>query len=69
MQWRIQDSPEGGGANLEGGSANLIFWPIFPKNCMKMKTNWTERDPPMQCKAQEQNVCDSQDHKLNVLIA
>ena len=26
-----------GGANPQGGGANLLFCPIFPKNCMKMK--------------------------------
>ena len=39
-QWRIQDFPgEGqwGGANLKCGGINLLFWLIFPKNCMKVK--------------------------------
>ena len=29
--------PRGGGANPEGGGANLIFGQKFPENCMKMK--------------------------------
>ena len=36
-QWRIQDFPEGC-ANCKGGGTNLLFWSIFLKNCMKMKT-------------------------------
>ena len=35
VQWRIQDFP--GRANSKGGGTNLLFWPIFPKSCMKMK--------------------------------
>ena len=27
----------GGGANLHGGSAKLLFGKTFPENCMKMK--------------------------------
>ena len=27
----------GGGANPQGGGANLLFCPNFPENCMKMK--------------------------------
>ena len=26
-----------GGANCKSGAANQLFWPIFPKNCMKME--------------------------------
>ena len=29
--------PRGGGANPKGGGCQPIIWPIFPKNCMKMK--------------------------------
>ena len=29
--------PRGGGANPQGGGANLLFDQKFPKNCMKMK--------------------------------
>ena len=29
--------PRGGGANPQGGGANLLFGQKFPKNCMKMK--------------------------------
>ena len=29
--------PRGGCANYKGGGANLLFLPIFPKNCMKLK--------------------------------
>ena len=29
--------PRGGCANHKGGGANLLFLPIFPKNCMKLK--------------------------------
>ena len=29
--------PRGGGANPKGGGRQPIIWPIFPKNCMKMK--------------------------------
>ena len=25
------------GANHKGKGVNLLFWPKFPKNCMKMK--------------------------------
>ena len=40
-QWRIQDFPEEGGANPKGrGGRQPIIWPIFPKNCMKMKKFW-----------------------------
>ena len=40
FQWRIQDFADGGGggrANFQGGGANLLFYPIFPQNLMKMK--------------------------------
>ena len=36
LQWRIQDFSEGG-ANPQGGDANLLLGQIFPENCMKMK--------------------------------
>ena len=36
-QWRIQDFPRGGGANPQGGDANLLFSQKIPENCMKMK--------------------------------
>ena len=29
--------PRRGGANPQGGGANLLFCPIFTENCMKMK--------------------------------
>ena len=29
--------PRRGGANPQGGGANLLFCPNFPENCMKMK--------------------------------
>ena len=29
--------PGGGGASSKDEDANLLFWPIFPKNYMKMK--------------------------------
>ena len=29
--------PRGGGANLQGGGANLLFGQKFPENCMNMK--------------------------------
>ena len=29
--------PRRGGANPPGGGTNLLFCPIFTKNCMKMK--------------------------------
>ena len=32
--------PRGGGANPKGGGRQPIIWPIFPKNCMKMKKFW-----------------------------
>ena len=32
--------PRGGVANPKGGGFQPIIWPIFPKNCMKMKTFW-----------------------------
>ena len=28
----------GGGANPKGVGAKLLFWPIFPTNCTKIKT-------------------------------
>ena len=31
--------PRGGDANLNGVAANRLFWPTFPKNCMKMKNS------------------------------
>ena len=34
--------PRGGGANPTGG-ANIRILPKFPKNCMKLKKNWTPR--------------------------
>ena len=39
-QWRIQDFPEEG-ALTPKGEHQPIIWPIFPKNCMKMKKFWT----------------------------
>ena len=41
--------PRGGGANPRGGRQPII-WPIFPKNCMKMKKFWARGgplDPPL----------------------
>ena len=35
-QWRIQDY-QTGGAKHKGRIINLLFWPIFSKNCKKMK--------------------------------
>ena len=32
--------PEGG-SNLKDGGGNLLFWPIFPENCIKIKIVWT----------------------------
>ena len=29
--------PRGGGANLQGGGAHLLFGQKFPENCIKMK--------------------------------
>ena len=29
--------PRGGGANSQGGGANLLFGQKFPQNCMEMK--------------------------------
>ena len=29
--------PRGGCGNCKGGDANLLFLPIFPQNCMKLK--------------------------------
>ena len=37
VQWRIQDFPEEGGANPQGGGANVLFGQKIPENCMKMK--------------------------------
>ena len=37
LQWRIQDFPEEGAPIPEGGETQPIIWPIFPKNCMKIK--------------------------------
>ena len=42
-QWRIQNFPEGG-APTPKGWRQLIIWPIFPENCMKMK-NFLRRGP------------------------
>ena len=39
VQWRIQDFPDGGAPTPERGCQHTI-WPIFPKNCMKMKKIW-----------------------------
>ena len=36
---------DGGGANFQGGDANLLFGQIFTENCMKMK----EFGPGGQC--------------------
>ena len=36
LQWRIQGFPRGG-ANPQGGGANLLSGQKFSKNCMKMK--------------------------------
>ena len=36
-QWLVQDFPDGGGCQPQGGDANLLFGQLFPKNCMKMK--------------------------------
>ena len=38
FQWQIQDFPEEE-APTPGGRQPII-WPIFPKNCMKMKKFW-----------------------------
>ena len=32
--------PRGGAPSLEGGGRQPIIWPIFPENCMEMKTFW-----------------------------
>ena len=42
FQWWIQDFPEEGALTLKGGCQPII-WPIFPKNCMKMKKFWARR--------------------------
>ena len=31
------------GPNFKDGDTNLLFWPIFPKNCVQMTKKWTER--------------------------
>ena len=37
LQWQIQDFSGGGGGNVvKGGCPNLLFWPFFPENCMKL---------------------------------
>ena len=46
-QWRIQDFPEGGAPTSEGGGRQPIIWPIFPKNCMKMKKFWPRGGRPL----------------------
>ena len=28
------------GTNLKDWGANLLFWPFFPKDCMKLKKYW-----------------------------
>ena len=33
--------PREGDASHKDGAANLLFSPISPQNCMKMKKNWT----------------------------
>ena len=41
------------GANHKGGGSNLLFWPIFPKNCMEMKNIWPQtgaRVPWIRCR-------------------
>ena len=52
---------------------NLLFGQIFPKNCMKMKKNWTQRgarvpgaplDPPMETKG-----CYFVVHTLGILFS
>ena len=48
-QWRIQDFPQEGTPSPEGGRQPII-WPIFPKNCMKMKkfrAGGTSLAPPL----------------------
>ena len=50
-QWRIQDFPEEGALTPKGGRQPII-WPIFAKNCMKMKKFWAggarvPRAPPL----------------------
>ena len=37
--------PRGGGANPKGGHQHII-WPIFAKNCMKMKKFWARGGVP-----------------------
>ena len=44
LQWKLQWKPvadprfpRGGCAKCKGGGANLLFLPIFAKNCMKLK--------------------------------
>ena len=36
FQRYIQDFPDGA-PNAKGGGNNLLFWSIFPENCVKMK--------------------------------
>ena len=35
-KWRIQDFPDGGGANLSRRGANLLFGNFFSENCIKI---------------------------------
>ena len=39
--WTVADPgfPGGESVSLKDEGKNLLFWPIFPKNCMKMKIN------------------------------
>ena len=36
--------PRRGGANRKGGEANLLFWPIFPRTCMKILKRWPQME-------------------------
>ena len=57
-QWRIQDFPDGWGANPKGGGTNLLlFWLFPPKSAGNWRKNWPGGgasllallDTPMMC--------------------
>ena len=58
IQWRIQDFPE---RQPQGGSANLLLWPFFPRELHKIKKNGPRAlGTRLQCPPGSANVIDKE---------